>query len=289
MLMRNFFQTLAMFYQNPYINPNKAVMKHALWQFRKVTNNFPCVFDFKDFKIMVKNRLVADSAGCLLNAMGYYDPNNMHFIEELLKKKICSVFFDVGSYIGMYSLIASCCPGAGVYSFEPHPFTFNILLENISLNNFKDKIRPFQLALSDSNGSAFFSNGKGVSTNKIEDKVSNGFNVIQVDAVTGDSFCEKHKVAPEFIKIDVEGHEDKVLYGFQNNMDDIKIIMVESKKAGKIRDILNQRHRFWGPYKLDYKNRTFLKDLNSYEDWIFINDKFKGILEGNNFHLPVSG
>lgn len=283
--MRNFLKTVSMLYKNSYINPNIAVMRHILWQFRKITNNFPYKVNFERFEVMVKNKSIADGARCLLNAMGYYDPNNMYFMEELFAKKICGVFFDIGAYIGMYSLIASHQPGVNVYSFEPHPFTFNCLLENISLNKLEKTIRPFQLALSDSNGYVLFSNGRGVSTNKIEEKPLNNLNTIQVGAITGDSFCEKHKAAPDIIKIDVEGRESKVLLGFENTIKNVKIVMVESKSINKIKGILNKQRYFLGPYKLDYRNRVFRGDFNSYEDWVFINAEFKNVLEGFHFSL----
>jgi FkbM family methyltransferase len=277
--MCNFFRTTSIFYRNPYIKPNLALLRHILWQFRKITNKFPCEIKLKAFRVIVKNKAVANGAGSLLNAMGYYDPNNMYFLEELFAKKICNVFFDIGAYIGIYSLIAAHQLNVKVYSFEPHPATFNLLLENIGCNKFENKVTPFQFALPNYDGQTSFSDNPGSPINKIEDES------IQVNTLRGDSFCKKQELIPDILKIDVEGHEDKVLVGFGNAIKSAKMIVVESRKINEIKDILTGQHDFLGPYKLDYRKRIFQADFNSSEDWIFIHPEFKSTLEKFNFSM----
>ena len=104
--MCNFFNTVSAFYQNPFVNPHLSILRHVGWQIRKLTNRFPCEIKFDGFKIIVRNKVIANGCGGLLNAMGYYDPNNMYFIEELCRTRICNAFFDIGANIGVYSLIA---------------------------------------------------------------------------------------------------------------------------------------------------------------------------------------
>ena len=281
--MCNFFRTSSIFYRNTYINPNRALLRHIAWQFRKITNKFPCKIKLKDFEAIIKNKSVANGAGSLLNAMGYYDPNNMYFLEELFTKKVCNVFFDIGAYIGIYSLIASHKSDAKVYSFEPHPVTFSFLLENIDFNKLESKIRPFQCALSDHDNQIAFSNNPGSPINKVEGESVSKLNTIQVNALRGNSFCKKHELIPDILKIDVEGYEDKVLAGFGNTIKSTKMIVVESRKVDEIKDILGGQHGFLGPYKLDYRKRIFRSDFDSPEDWIFIHPDFKSTLEKYNF------
>ena len=58
-----------------------------------------------------------------------------------------SIFFDVGANVGMYSIFAACVSKALVYSFEPESNNYQTLMENIILNNFSDKIIPYQIGL----------------------------------------------------------------------------------------------------------------------------------------------
>lgn len=280
----NFLRTVSVFYRNPFVNPHWAILKHVAWQFRKITNKFPYELNFNGFKVIIRNKVIANGCGSLLNAMGYYDPNNMYLVEELFKKQICKIFFDIGANIGIFSLIAGYQSDVEIFAFEPHPFTFDLLRENINSNNLENRIRSFPLAFSDYDGQAFFTNNPGSSTNKIED--SNGSNLdIKVDVITGDSFCLRHGIIPDVIKIDVEGHENLVLRGFKNVIENVQVIIVECTRMDETIDILLTQYGFLGPYKLDYRKRTFSKDFTSYEDWIFLNPDFIGLLKKYRFSI----
>ena len=159
----NFFQTVSAFHKNTYVNPYGATLRHVGWQFRKLFNCFPCDLKFRGFVVRVADRSIANGCGALLNAMGYYDPNNMLFIEEIFKQGRCQTFFDVGANIGVYSLIAAAQSRASrVFAFEPHPYTFSLLEDNVRLNRLQNQISGYQRALSDQDGTALFSIGLAV-------------------------------------------------------------------------------------------------------------------------------
>jgi hypothetical protein len=71
--------------------------------------------------------------------------------------KDSKVFFDIGSNIGYYSLLASSIKNKQikVFAFEPMPSIYACLNENIQLNHFTN-ISSHQLALSNTNGKATF-------------------------------------------------------------------------------------------------------------------------------------
>src|SRR5207244_3837576 len=84
-----------------------------------------------------------------------FEFNSVRIFCEVVKQS--RVFFDIGSNIGYYSLLASSVTNKKikVYAFEPMPSAHSFLVDNISLNNY-DNIHPEKLALSDKKGKATF-------------------------------------------------------------------------------------------------------------------------------------
>jgi len=272
--MINFFRTISVFYQNPFINPYLASLRHIGWAFRKIFNLFPCEVQLGDRSLLIPNRAIANGSGALANAMGYYDPNNMFFIEEIFHKGIYDTFFDIGSNIGIYSLIAAGrAKRSKAFAFEPHPYTFALLNENVHLNHQEDNILCYQLALSDQNGVVLFKDIPGHPENQVLDDLVPGGNAIEVRACRGDDFCKQMGLPPQVIKIDVEGHENHVLAGFSSILEDVQLIFIECWALEKTVDLLCGRSVFLGPYKIDYRKRRFVRADCSYEDWVFVNSK----------------
>lgn len=59
---------------------------------------------------------------------------------------------DIGAHIGSFAIDAAQ-RGAIVICFEPHPDNYRLLLQNIELNNLKDRIEPVNKAVLDTAGS----------------------------------------------------------------------------------------------------------------------------------------
>jgi FkbM family methyltransferase len=223
----------------------------------------------------VPNRSIANGSAALANAMGYYDPNNMFFIEELFRKGIYETFFDIGSNVGVYSLIvAGCAEKAKVLAFEPHPYTFSVLVENVRLNQKEHDILCYQLALGDQNGKVLFRDKAGHPENRVLDLAMPGVRAVEVTARRGDDFCKELGVQPpRVMKIDVEGHENRVLAGFSSVLGSIDLVFVECWELETTINLLCENSVFLGPYKVDYKNRRFVSINSNYEDWVFINKR----------------
>ena len=128
------------------------------------------------------------------------------------------VILDVGSYTGLYSLVASANnASADITAFEPLSDNYIRLTENIKLNKFK--IRMLNIALSDSTGTAGFnifsepgfltSGGSLLKGNNI--KRSEEVELSTIDTLISEGVFN----SPELIKIDVEGAELSVLKGMQ--------------------------------------------------------------------------
>jgi FkbM family methyltransferase len=119
-------------------------------------------------------------------------------------------FIDVGANIGYYTRLTSNLVGKEgvVHAFEPMPSAFDLLKANaIDLSN----VHVHQIAISDSDGSSFFSVNKFGETSSLG-KNLNAKYVITVKQKSLDSlFLNVGRV--DVIKIDVEGWELEVIKG----------------------------------------------------------------------------
>jgi FkbM family methyltransferase len=137
-------------------------------------------------------------------------------IQKRVKKG--DTVFDVGANVGLVTIPASKIVGEGgrVYSFEPHPKTFEELTRMIALNSCKN-IHTENVAVSSSEGTQDFyyvENHKLNSLGPIEDKTYGENKVMRVPTITIDGYCNSHNISRiDFLKIDVEGFEYDVLKG----------------------------------------------------------------------------
>lgn len=158
-----------------------------------------------------------------------------------------NVVLDVGANVGEWSIAVSKYSGnAKIYAFEPIESTFSILCKHIS----GSRIEAMNIALSDSNQvlSLHHDEGKSFLSSVIMAKAGSDGTLVQTNAYKGDDWCEKMGVGRiGFLKIDTEGHDLKVLRGFE-------------KKLGK-RDIRLIQFEY-GPFSIETKD--LLKDFYEY-------------------------
>lgn len=157
--------------------------------------------------------------------------------EWINKFEKSSVFVDVGANIGLYSLYAAK-KGHRVIALEPESLNFACLNLNIKDNNFKDKISAFPIAVNDELKISYLNMHAmkfGGSGNTFERKINDHGN--QFDSIfsqgsvsfTLDDFLEKTNIVPNYIKIDVDGNELKVIKGMSKVIQDenLKSICIE--------------------------------------------------------------
>lgn len=160
-----------------------------------------------------------------------FEVEEVSYLESVLKEG--DIFIDIGANVGLFSLFAS--PKVGdtgrVISFEPTPITYNRLIENISLNDFKN-IEARQLALSDKAGDMdfFISNNGYDAWNSLASSSDNKLQEsIKVPVSTLDKELERiDKSNIRLVKIDVEGWEKFTLLGGLTFLENFSpILMVE--------------------------------------------------------------
>ena len=151
--------------------------------------------------------------------------NTINFINHInLKPKI---IIDIGACWGEYSLLlAKEFPKTKVFSIEGSPINFKSFQKNISINSKISKIVfPFNLIISDLDG-------EGTITNNLNTmNVANDVNRSEADVVKVKSKKLKTFISDnglkkiDFMKIDIEGSELKLLNCIQNN--NFKAIQIE--------------------------------------------------------------
>lgn len=139
------------------------------------------------------------------------------FEQYCLKEKVevtnGDFVIDGGSYKGETSFWFLYKGAAKIFAFEPDPYNFKILCENISRNKVKERIIPIQKILSNTNlSTTLFVTGSGGSS--IYDKANFTCQSITIERFIKDENIEK----VDFIKLDVEGSEIMVLEGATNTI-----------------------------------------------------------------------
>ena len=164
----------------------------------------------------------------------------------LLRKLLApgDVFWDIGANIGFYTLTASTLVGPEglVVAFEPGPQAWRALMANLHLNH-RTNIIPFKLAVTDAYG--------WVTLYSRPEIADGGASLIPppdpssradlCPAVNLDGFYKDFGGAPPtFIKLDVEGAEDRVLAGSRRLLagPDPPLLLIEMNNPQTVSDYL---------------------------------------------------
>lgn len=138
--------------------------------------------------------------------------------DSIVEPKLGDIVFDIGAYVGDTALWFSKAvgPQGKVYAFEPEPRNFAKLKSNLERNKVTNVI-PLQLAVSETEGEMQVATGGSSST------ITQAGTGTSVEVTTIDRSVETNKISRvDFIKMDVEGHELKVLAGARETIKTFK-------------------------------------------------------------------
>lgn len=187
---------------------------------------------------------------------GTYEEGTLKILNNILKED--DFFIDIGANIGLMSLQTAKKLGGGgkVLSFEPLPSTYNILRQNIALNNFTN-IEAINIAIGSKDGIADIYDNIAInrgSASLIKSNHSESSHKILIKSL--DEFLNQHQFSRNVgcIKIDVEGWELEVLKGANKTLSGAKspICIVEYSTL----------HTTYGGDSKDIYN--FMRNINSY-------------------------
>ena len=142
-------------------------------------------------------------------AMGRYEPSCVDYVRQALRPGMRCL--DAGAQTGFYTcLMASLVGETGtVYAFEPMPESYQLLLKNVAENEFGSRVRPYQLACSNTASPLVASRvGRMYVAGAVDGCPRVSMAAARVDDVVKDEV--------DFIKLDVEGHEPAVIDGMRH-------------------------------------------------------------------------
>lgn len=141
-----------------------------------------------------------------------FEPHMVQLFQSLISQE--DIVADVGANIGLTALLFQGL-AAHVYAFEPSPTTYAILEENLRENKVKN-VEAFNIGLgqnSETQSLTFASNNRSGGSVGNQFQVSSGHTTEQIVIDTLDRFFSEGRKVPSFLKIDVEGFEQKVISG----------------------------------------------------------------------------
>ncbi len=228
----------------------------------------------KETKFFVPNDIIK----WRLDSLFSKEPETLEWIDSFESNKGEDIiFWDIGANIGLYSIYAAQKhKNIIIYSFEPSTSNLRVLSRNISINELQNKIIINQFPLLDKEFSFFemnepeFIEGWAMNTyGEALDYKGEKFVTKQKYRIFGasiDYLIEKNILKiPNYIKIDVDGAEDKILSGGlkflgQKNVKSISIELNEEyisqyQNVFKILTKLN--------FNLKHKKHSDMFDINN--------------------------
>ena len=182
----------------------------------------------------------SDTARIRASRMLVREPDTLNWIEGF---ESGDVFWDVGSNIGVFSLYAARVCNAQVVAFDPLPWNYAALMKNIEANNLHNKIMAFCLAVTDepridklymsseamTEGGATCPFGEDSSNYKNVDTVKPVYTSTALGMSLDNMASNLAAPFPNHLKIDIDGHEQPVITGAMNILQDerLKSVMFE--------------------------------------------------------------
>ncbi|MCP6718273.1 MAG: FkbM family methyltransferase [Patescibacteria group bacterium] len=198
--------------------------------------------------------------------------NEGEFLQKFLSKiNHHTVFYDIGTHIGLYALSAAKykITPKFIYCWEPEPFIFKRLQENINLNRI-ERILPFSVALGSENSIIEMSTRTGELGYFTPTLAIKSSKSTPVQVVKGDDWVYKKKLhLPSIIKIDVEGYEFNVLKGLEATIRQSKPIIFLEIHPAFLKELgIEKEQVLTFLREMDYKI-TFSSSRGKQEHYIF--------------------
>jgi FkbM family methyltransferase len=185
----------------------------------------------------------------------FYEEEELRSISPYFKRN--GIFVDIGANTGQHSIYFAKLLGASkVILFEPILETCKILRENIRLNNLSIicDLRYLGLGLSDRTSRADFS----VNTANLGGTILHERPGGSIQTMTGDSVIAGQRV--DFIKIDTEGFEMKILTGLSETIETNRpaiYIEVDNANMKAFEIFLSETN-----YKIELRHKNYSENEN---------------------------
>ena len=152
------------------------------------------------------------------------------------------VVFDIGSFLGIYAMLAARAagPGGRVLAFEPTPWSYAVLREHVRMNALHDRIETRNAAVGAQRVRRPLVTYEGEPyRNMIAAADHATGNGPSVEVFSVDEVCDTIGRAPDWIRMDVQGMEFAVLRGAAR-------LLHES--GGRVRIVAEMHPTEWAKY-----------------------------------------
>jgi FkbM family methyltransferase len=140
------------------------------------------------------------------------------------------LFVDIGAHAGNHTIHLAKA-GAEVVAIEPHPDSFAMLSRNVDRNGLGDQVRLHEMACGSSSG---------LGTVTVPDTGNTGSATVIVGGGTVEiATLDSLDLAPDAVKIDVEGAEDEVLAGAMSTLSRHRPAIVCERHVGSLDETLS--------------------------------------------------
>jgi FkbM family methyltransferase len=199
-LKSNYFQKLVV------LNKSRKIFKNwnicAKLYLNQVKDTFTILETRTNKKIKIRS-----------NTTDFMALANVWLLEDYKIKKFeihsNDVIIDIGAHIGIFTIYASqFCNNGKIYSFEPVKENYDLLLNNIKLNH-SEQVKPFNLAVSNTNDvvTIYINDDKAAHSIFPSSESS-----IKVKSITLQNIFEENNINHcNFLKLDCEGAEYEIL------------------------------------------------------------------------------
>ena len=249
--MSNFFENLRIFLNSRKIFKNWYIYPKVYYKL--ISDKFP-IFETKS-GLKIKIRKYSTDLMAL---------THVWLIEEYKSKNFeindTDVIIDVGGHIGLFSLYASqFCKNGLIYSFEPVPENYDLLIDNVRSNDL-NQIKPFNLAVSNSNSDIKLYLNDDEAGHSMFSKSSKS---ITVDSISLQQIFDNNNIENcNFLKLDCEGTEYEILENLPTSyFDKIKKIVIEYHMADTHPELLENLKKILIKKNYSLKTKKLFSDI----------------------------
>jgi FkbM family methyltransferase len=193
------------------------------------------------------------------------EPETIKWINEFENK---SVFWDIGSNIGLYSIYSQFInKDIETISFEPSVLNLPSLVKNINKNSLSDKIlivsNPiYNLSLFNKFILSNTDEGGANSSFGEENMVNMNILSYKTNSLDFKNIKQIYKLnEPDYVKIDVDGNEFQILKSLLDNFENIKSILIEVNKDYLEIELLLKEKKFINFFKDKNRSNQIWKKL----------------------------
>ncbi len=179
----------------------------------------------------------------VLREQGDWFEDEIHFIRKFIKPGMVSL--DIGANYGLYAtaIAKNMGPKGRLWCFEPTPNTAEALRHTFKKNKYRGRVKVVEAGLSNKAGTATFFMSPNAELNTLEPGDESFMQEQTIELLTLDDYARNAGFSKvDFVKLDAEGEEVRILEGGQSFFSDFSpLVMFELMHVEQVNEALLTR------------------------------------------------